>query len=184
MFDTPAVFVDIETNGGNGPRGRITEIALIRVEDGEVTEEFTTLINPGSSIPFWITRLTGISDTDVADAPYFDEVAHQVHRILDGAIFVAHNVRFDFSFIKRQLEALEYSFDPQLFCTVRMSRMLYPENTGHSLEKIITRHAIATKNRHRAYADAKAIFDFTLLAIEEKGYEAFQQSISKQIARK
>lgn len=184
MFDSPAVFVDIETNGGNGDRGRITEIALIRVEDGNVVEEFTSLVNPGSPIPYWITRLTGITDADVADAPYFDEIAGEINRILDGAIFVAHNVRFDFSFVKRQLEAVGYSFKPKLFCTVRMSRRLYAEHKGHSLEKIIARHGISTKDRHRAYADAKAILDFTNLAIREKGIDAFREAIALQMKTK
>lgn len=184
MFDIPAVFVDIETNGGSGERGRITEIALIRVEDGDVVEEFSSLVNPGSAIPYWITKLTGITNADVADAPYFDEIAPEVHRILDGALFVAHNVRFDFSFIKRQLEALGYSFRPKLFCTVRMSRLLYAEHKGHSLEKIIARHGIVTASRHRALADAQAILDFTKLAIEEKGLEAFRASIVHQLKTK
>jgi DNA polymerase III subunit epsilon len=184
MFESPAVFVDIETNGGNGDRGRITEIALIRVEHGEVVEEFTSLVNPGGPIPYWITRLTGITNADVADAPYFDEIAPEVFRILDGAIFVAHNVRFDFSFVKRQLEASGFVFRPKLFCTVRMSRKLYPENSGHSLEKIINRHGISTADRHRAYADAKAIFDFTQLAIQEKGMDAFREAIALQMKTK
>lgn len=184
MFNLPAVFVDIETNGGNGERGRITEIALIRVEEGEVVEEYTTLINPGSPIPYWITRLTGITNDDLVDAPYFDEVAGEIARILDGAIFVAHNVRFDFSFVKRQLEAVGYTFRPKLFCTVRMSRALYPENKGHSLEKIIARHGISVDDRHRAYADAKAIYDFTKLAIEEKGFDAFHASYILQTKTK
>ena len=184
MFEHPAVFVDIETNGGSGDRGRITEIALLRVEEGEVVEAYQTLINPGSPIPYWITRLTGITNDDVADAPYFDEVAGEIYRILEGAIFVAHNVRFDYSFVKRQLEALGYTFRPKLFCTVRMSRALYVEHKGHSLEKIIARHGIATDARHRAYADAKAIFDFTKLAIAEKGEEAFQASVALQMKTK
>ncbi len=184
IFDTPAVFLDIETNGGSGERGRITEIALIRVENGEVVEEFSSLVNPGGSIPYWISKLTGITNEDVADAPYFDEIAPEVYRILDGAIFVAHNVRFDFSFIKRQLEAVGYSFRPKLFCTVRMSRALFPEHKGHSLEKIITRHRIVVKDRHRATADAQAILDFTRLAIREKGIEAFQASATHQMKTK
>lgn len=184
MFQSPAVFVDIETNGGSGERGRITEIALIRVEDGEVVEEYSSLVNPGSPIPYWITRLTGITNADAADAPYFDEIASEVHRMLDGAIFVAHNVRFDFSFIKRQLEALGYTFRPKLFCTVRMSRRLYPEHSGHSLEKIIARHRIATTARHRAMADAQAILDFTRLAITEKGIDAFNDAVALQMKTK
>ncbi|MGV9001375.1 MAG: exonuclease domain-containing protein [Candidatus Saccharimonadaceae bacterium] len=184
IFDQPAVFLDIETDGGSGERGRITEIALIRVENGEVVEEFSSLVNPGGSIPYWITKLTGITNQDVADAPYFDEIAAEVYRILDGAIFVAHNVRFDFSFIKRQLEAAGYRFRPKLFCTVRMSRALYPEYKGHSLEKIITRHAITVADRHRATADAQAILDFTRLAIQEKGIAAFQATAAHQMKTK
>ncbi len=184
MFEGPAVFVDIETNGGNGERGRITEIAIIRVEGGDIVEEYVSLVNPGSPIPYWITRLTGISDGDVVDAPYFDDIAAEVNRLLDGAIFVAHNVRFDYSFIKRQLEASGYIFRPKLFCTVRMSRALFPEHKGHSLEKIIHRHKILTSERHRAYADARAIYDFTKLAIEQKGLDAFQSSVSLQLKTK
>lgn len=184
MFDGPAVFVDIETNGGNGERGRITEIAVIRVENDEIVDEFTTLINPGAPLPRWITTLTGITDADVAQAPYFDEIADELNRILSGAVFVAHNVRFDYSFIKRQLEASGYKFRPKLFCTVRMSRAMYPENKGHSLEKIIARHGIRVGARHRAYDDAKAIYDFARLAITEKGLDTFKASVLAQFKTK
>ena len=184
MFDGPAVFVDIETNGGNGERGRITEIAVIRVENGEVVDEYESLVNPGAPIPYWITRLTGITNADLATAPYFDDIAADLHRIMDGAIFVAHNVRFDYSFIKRQLEANNYAFRPKLFCTVRMSRAMYPEHRGHSLEKIIARHGIAVQGRHRAYDDAKAIYDFTQLAIADKGIDSFRSSMALQFKTK
>lgn len=181
MFESPAVFVDIETNGGNGDRGRITEIAIIRVEDGVIVDEYQSLVNPGSPIPYWITKLTGITDGDVADAPFFADIAGDVFRMMEGALFVAHNVRFDYSFIKRQLAASGYAFHPRLFCTVRMSRALYPEHKGHSLEKIIHRHGIMTQNRHRAYADARAIFDFTQLAVRERGLDAFAASVALQL---
>lgn len=184
MFERPAVFVDIETNGGNGERGCITEIAVIRVEGGEIVDEYTTLVNPGSPIPHWITRLTGITNNDLVGAPYFDDVAADLHRIMNGAIFVAHNVRFDYSFVKRQLEASGYVFKPKLFCTVRMSRAMYPEHRGHSLEKIIARHGIAVNGRHRAYDDAKAIYDFTQLAISDKGHDMFLQSVATQFKTK
>ena len=184
IFDEPSVFVDIETNGGNGDRGRITEIAIIRIENGEIVDEYSSLVNPGSPIPYWITKLTGITDDDLVDAPYFEDIAADISRILDGAIFVAHNVRFDFSFIKRQLEACGYTFRPKLFCTVRMSRALYSEHKGHSLEKIIARHNIPVNDRHRATADAKAILDFTRLAISEKGEEAFRAAAAVQMRTK
>ncbi len=184
MFDGPAVFVDIETNGGNGERGRITEIAVIRVEAGEVVDQFVSFVNPGSPIPYWITRLTGITNADLVDAPYFEDIAADVHQIMEGAVFVAHNVRFDYSFVKRQLESSGYTFRPKLFCTVRMSRAMYPEHKGHSLEKIIARHGIAVNGRHRAYDDAKAIYDFAQLAIADKGIDAFYGSVSSQFKSK
>jgi DNA polymerase III subunit epsilon len=184
MFEGPAVFVDIETNGGNGESGRITEIALLRVEGGEITEQFSSLVNPGAPIPYWITKLTGITNSDLAQAPYFDDIAENVHRIMEGAIFVAHNVRFDFSFVKRQLESCGYVFRPKLFCTVRLSRAIYPEHKGHSLQKIIERHSIEVNDRHRAYDDAKAIYDFTRLSIQEKGRERFDECVAVQLKTK
>lgn len=184
MFEQPAVFVDIETNGSNGESGRITEIAVIRVEDGQIVDKYTTLVNPGSTIPHWITQLTGITNNDLIHAPYFDDIADDLHRIMEGAIFVAHNVRFDYSFIRRQLEASGYKFRPKLFCTVRMSRAIYPEHKGHSLEKIINRHNIAVNGRHRAYDDAKAIYDFTQLAISQKGIDVFLQNVATQFKTK
>src|SRR5690606_37828619 len=112
MFTQPAVFVDIETNGQMGAEGRIIEIAIIRVESGKITDEFQSLINPGSSVPAWIERLTGISNNDLASAPYFDDVAESIKRIVDGAIFVAHNVRFDYSFLKSHFKAIEHDYRP------------------------------------------------------------------------
>lgn len=181
MFSQPVVFVDIETNGQMGSSGRIIEIGILRVENGEITDTFASLVNPGSSVPVWIERLTGITNRELADAPYFDELADEIQKLLDGAIFVAHNVRFDFSFVKSHLKALDITYNPKLFCTVRMSRALYPEHKGHSLEKIIARHNITTGARHRAYDDAKAAFDFMQLAIKEKGMEAFEENVRLQL---
>lgn len=184
MFDRPAVFVDIETNGKMGPDGRIIEVGLIRVEDGQITDEYQSLVNPGGSVPYWIEKLTGISNHDLTDAPYFDDVADELHRLLDDAIFVAHNVRFDYSFFRSHFGALGRPFSPKLFCTVRMSRGLYPEHKGHSLEKIINRHGISAENRHRAFDDARAIYDFTSLAISEKGHKAFLANVALQLKTK
>lgn len=184
MFSTPAVFVDIETNGKMGAEGRIIEIGVIRVEDGVITETYQSLVNPGGSVPFWIERLTGISNNDLTTAPYFDEIAETLKRLFEGAVFVAHNVRFDYSFLKSHFKALGYEYKPKLFCTVRMSRALYPEHKGHSLEKIIQRHKITTESRHRAFDDAKAMYEFAQLAISEKGIEAFQTNIAFQLRTK
>src|SRR5690606_25116203 len=98
MFSEPAVFVDVETNGQMGDRGRIIEAAVLRVEDGEVVDEVRTLVNPGGPVPRWIETLTGISNSDLVSAPHFEEVADRLHQVMAGATFVAHNVRFDYSF--------------------------------------------------------------------------------------
>ena len=184
MFNEPVVFVDIETNGGAVGRGSVIEIAAIRVEQGEIVNTFTTLVNPGNPVPHWITNLTGITNSDLVQAPYFEDIAEQLKQILEGAIFAAHNVRFDYSFIKNHFKQLDYDYKPKLFCTVRMSRALYPEHKGHSLEKIISRHGIAVADRHRAYADAQAILDFTKLVFTEKGSEAFELAKIKQFKTK
>lgn len=184
MFDGDAVFVDIETNGGNGPRGRVTEVAAIKVARGEIVDTFTSLVNPGSDIPYWITQLTGIKNSALVDAPYFEDIAAQLYDFMNGSIFVAHNVLFDYSFLKREFASAGYDFKPKLFCTVKMSRALWPEHRGHSLEKIITRHGITFAARHRAYDDAKAMYDYVKLTIAEKGREAFLANIAKQLKTK
>lgn len=184
MFDQPMVFVDIETNGKFGSDGRIIEIGILRAEDGVIVDTFLSLVNPGSRVPAWIERLTGISNADLVHAPYFEELADTIARLFDGAIFVAHNVRFDYSFLKSHFKALGKDYKPKLFCTVRMSRALYPAANGHSLEKIIKRHAILTKNRHRAFDDAQAIYDFTKLALKEHGKEVLLANLALQLRTK
>lgn len=184
MFDQPAVFVDVETNGKSGPDGRIIEVGLIRIEDGEIVAQYESLVNPGSRIPLWIERLTGIKNGDLVDAPYFDDIADELHRLMDGALFVAHNVRFDYSFFRSHFAALGYTFKPKLFCTVRMSRKLYAEHSGHSLEKIIRRHGITVNDRHRAFDDTLAMYEFVKLAIAEKGIDAFRENVALQLKTK
>lgn len=180
MGDQPLCFVDVETNGKFGTEGRIIEIGMLRVEHGEITETFSSLINPGSTIPIWIERLTGITNADLVHAPYFDELAPTIERLLNGAVFVAHNVRFDYAFIKSHLKALGVTYRPKLFCTVRMSRALYPTAHGHSLEKIIARHSIPVTARHRAFDDAKAMYDFMQIAIAEHGEMAVLENMNLQ----
>lgn len=181
MFNYPVVFVDIETTGGSYRSCRIIEIALIRYENGEITEELKTLVNPGISVPAFITRLTGINDHDLYDAPYFDEIAPDVTRMLDGAVFTAHNARFDYSFVKNQLEACGFKMSPKQLCSVRLSRTLYPHQKSHKLQDIIDRHSIIVDARHRAYDDALAVYAFMQIAYEEHGKELFDQAIAKQL---
>lgn len=163
MFsDQQLAFVDIETTGGRATRDRITEIAVVYTEAGQQQPQvFQTLINPNTIIPAFIQTLTGITNQMVQQAPIFDnEIADQLTTIFRNRIFVAHNVRFDYGFIKAAFKRLGRTFNPQQLCTVKLSRQLYPQHKYHGLDKIIARHNIDMHNRHRAFADARAIYDF------------------------
>lgn len=181
MGEQPFVFVDIETNGANGSRGRVIEVAAIKVIDGRIIDTFQSLIQPGHDIPPWITNLTGITPHDLTGAPYFCDIAQQLYDFMQGCVFAAHNVLFDYSFLKREFASCNLRFAPKLFCTVKMSRALFPEHRGHSLQKIIERHNIAVANRHRAFDDAKAIYEYTLFAKQVKGEQALHTNLALQL---
>ncbi len=148
--------IDIETTGGNAPYHRITEIAII-VHDGvKVIDQFSTLINPERSIPWNITRLTGISDTMVQGAPRFCDVAKKILEMTEGNIFVAHNVAFDYNFIRSEFSQLGYNFKRNNLCTVRLSRALIPGKISYSLGTLCASVGIKVNDRHRASGDAVA----------------------------
>ncbi len=153
-------FVDIETTGGRSSYDRIIEIGIVRVENDTITDTFTSLINPGTYIPSEIKQLTGITEKDVATAPSFYEVADRVIEILKDTVFVAHNVRFDYGFLKSEFKRLERSFSQKHFCTVRLSRALFPHERHHNLDSLISRMNYTIEKRHRAFDDAKVLFHF------------------------
>ncbi|MDB5195743.1 MAG: polymerase subunit epsilon [Flaviaesturariibacter sp.] len=148
--------VDIETTGGYAANNGIIEIA-IQVFDGEsVIERFESLVNPGKVIPRYIQGFTGISNEMVEDAPYFEEIAYTVHQLLHDKIFVAHNVNFDYSFIKNHLEHFGYSLNTKKLCTVRLSRQIFPGFPSYSLGNLCHSVGIELNDRHRAGGDAAA----------------------------
>lgn len=148
--------IDLETTGGQPAQDRITEIAIY-IHDGEkVVDEYSTLLNPGRPIPFFITQLTGISDDMVRDAPKFHEVARKVVEMTEGCVFVAHNVRFDYSFLKKEFADLGYNYSRKTLCTVRLSRSLMPGQPSYSLGKLCQNIGIPLEGRHRAGGDAAA----------------------------
>jgi DNA polymerase-3 subunit epsilon len=154
--------VDIETTGGYAANHRITEIAIYLHDGIQLVDKFHTLINPGRNIPYYITGLTGISTEMVLDAPSFSEVAPEIHRYLDGKIFVAHNAHFDYSFLKREFELAGINWQAKKLCTVRLSRKIIPGLRSYSLGSLAESLGITIMNRHRAGGDAAAtlkIFD-------------------------
>lgn len=145
--------IDVETTGqGN----KITEIAVFKYDGNQVIDEFTSLINPESYIPDYITALTGIDNLMVANAPIFSDIAEAVLAITEGAIFVAHNVNFDYNVIRNEFKAIGIDFTRRKLCTVRLSRKLIPGHTSYSLGKICQALNININGRHRARGDAEA----------------------------
>ncbi|GAC1367800.1 MAG: exonuclease domain-containing protein [Hymenobacter sp.] len=148
--------IDLETTGGQPTQDRITEIAIY-IHDGEnIVEEYATLLNPGRAIPAFISQLTGITNDMVSDAPKFHEVARKVVELTEGCVFVAHNVRFDYSFLKKEFADLGYNYSRKTLCTVRLSRALMPGQPSYSLGKLCQNIGIPLANRHRAAGDAHA----------------------------
>lgn len=148
--------VDIETTGGNPKGGGITEIAVVLHDGTRIIQEFQTLINPRMPVPAYITGLTGIDSSMLWNAPYFEEIAEELWELLDGRVFVAHNVNFDFSFIREAFLKLGKDLESPKLCTVRLSRKIFPGLRSYSLGRICEQQKIPILARHRAMGDAKA----------------------------
>lgn len=148
--------VDIETTGGYAANNVITEVAIVLHDGSREVKRYETLVRPGQPIPRYIQALTGISDEMVADAPYFSEIAPVIYEWLRDAIFVAHNVNFDYSFLKHQLQACGFVLDSRKLCTVRLSRKVFPDVPSYSLGNICQYLGISIPHRHRAGGDADA----------------------------
>lgn len=148
--------IDIETTGGSALHEKVTEVAIYIHDGSQVTREFTSLINPEKRIPPFITRLTGISDEMVQDAPKFYEVAREIVEITKDCIFVAHNAVFDYGFIRHEFQRLGYKYYRPTLCTVKLSRKLLPGFKSYSLGNLCKSLDINIENRHRAAGDALA----------------------------
>ncbi len=148
--------VDIETTGGNAARNRIIEIAIFIFDGENVIDEFQTLINPERYIPPYISAFTGISNEMVIDAPTFEEVADRLEELMDGKIFVAHNVNFDYSFIKKEFQSIGRTFRNKKLCTVRLGRAIIPGMPSYGLGSFCDELGIPIYHRHRAGGDAAA----------------------------
>src|SRR6185436_15173326 len=142
MFAPAIAFVDLETTGTTPQGDRVTEIGIVRVVDGRLAEEWSTLVNPECPIPEEIQALTGITNAMVRDKPTFAELRREVAERLAGHVFVAHNARFDYGFLKNEFRRVEMPFTADVVCTVRLSRRLFPEAAGHSLDALIARHRL------------------------------------------
>jgi DNA polymerase III subunit epsilon len=183
LLEKNFAIVDVETTGGSPFFNRVIEIGLLRVEKGEVVKEYKQLLNPGIPIPEFITDMTGISEADVADQPTFEDVADEVLALFEDAIFVAHNSQFDYGFLKEEFRRIGYGFNTDQLCTVRLSRALFKEHKRHNLTALIERYEFECKNRHRAFDDAKVLWDFLQHVhtnVEEKQLQKALKMLLKQ----
>jgi DNA polymerase-3 subunit epsilon len=148
--------VDIETTGGSARTEKITEIAIYLHDGNQITGEYVTLINPERNIPYFITNLTGITNEMVEDAPRFYEIAKTIVELTEGRTFVAHNARFDYSFIRQEFKSLGFNYKRNILDTVALSRKLIPGHSSYSLGNICKDLNIMINGRHRAAGDAHA----------------------------
>ncbi|SNY60061.1 DNA polymerase-3 subunit epsilon [Arsukibacterium tuosuense] len=162
------VVLDVETTGGKAGSDRVIEIGAVKVQAGEVLDTFSTLINPQRYIPSFITRLTGINSAMVSDAPSFAEIAPALSEFLQGAVFVAHNSKFDYGFIRSEFTRLEIPFAMPQLCTVVNMRRYYPGLESYSLGKLCQHFDIKLTNHHRALDDATATVELLKLINERR----------------
>jgi DNA polymerase III epsilon subunit family exonuclease len=159
LFEQSLAIVDLETTGGDPRVDRITEIGVVLI-DGMTRREWSSLVNPGVSIPSNIQRFIGITDAMVADAPRFADLAGELAALLQGRLFIAHNARFDHGFLRNEFARLGVSFSPQVMCSVKLSRALYPGFPRHGLDALMERFGLGCDARHRALGDARVVRDF------------------------
>ena len=173
MFAPAVAFVDLETTGMAAAEDRVTDVAVIRVEDGEVSE-WSSLVQPQRSIPAGIQALTGITNAMVANAPTFERIADEIAGRIAGSVMVAHNARFDYGFLKHEFARLGRSFRARVLCTVKLSRRLYPGAGPHHLDALIDRHGLPADDRHRALGDARILWSFVQALYRDKPVEEIE----------
>ena len=173
-------FVDIETTGSHFDRDRITEIGIKTLSKDGI-QVWERLINPQTFIPQNIQRLTGISPQMVEDQASFEEIAQELKQELAGKIFIAHNARFDYGFIKASFKRIGIDFKPKVLCTVKLSRLLFPDQPRHNLDTIINTHNLEVSARHRALGDADLLLQFWRVCESQFGKERLNEAINQLI---
>lgn len=162
--------VDIETTGGYASNNDITEVCIVLHDGTGVTGRFETLIRPVVPIPYYIQNLTGITNEMVASAPRFGEVALRIFEMLQGKVFIAHNVNFDYSFLRFHLLQSGFELASQKLCTVRLTKKVFPGLPSYSLGNICRHFEIPVAKRHRAGGDTTATVQLFEHILKNDGY--------------
>jgi DNA polymerase-3 subunit epsilon len=172
--------VDLETTGGSAAKSRITEIAVYKTDGQTIIDSYSSLVNPGRLIPRHISALTGITNEMVANAPAFHEIIEEVEAITKDNIFVAHNVNFDYGFMRAEYERCGQQFIRKKLCTVRLSRQIIKHQPSYSLGKLTANLGIKLKDRHRATGDAMATVKLFHLLLEKDQKEVINNSLKSR----
>ena len=153
--ETDFAVLDFETTGVSGKKNRVIEIGIVHVKNLEIVDSYQSFINPGMLVPYYITKITGITDADVQDAPYFEDVTSEVVDFIGDSVLVAHNLPFDYSFLKHEFIRAD-TFLPKMesLCTLKLARKMYPELKSKSLGNLVKYFGIKHKDVHRALGDA------------------------------
>lgn len=172
--------VDIETTGGFPSQHGITEIGIVLHNGTEIEGKYETLVNPHQPIPPFVANMTGITDAMVAVAPSFEEVAPYVFNLLKGRIFVAHNVNFDYSFVKYHLQQAGFHLHTPKLCTIRLSRKVFPGFRKYGLGHLCRELGITIENRHRASGDAMATTQVLDMVLRNNGGMLIKEMLKKE----
>ncbi len=170
-------FVDVETTGSHALYGRVIEVGIVRVENKKIVQTLSTVINPDQQVDPFIFTLTGITQSELDSAPRFFDVLPRIQEILKDSIFVAHNVAFDYGFLKTEFRRYGYAFQTKRFDTIKLAKMLYPTWKNYNLDSIISHLSIQCERRHRAYDDAKVIADFFIASHKKFSKKIFSEAV-------
>lgn len=186
IFDLNAGFsvVDIETTGNSSRAGHIIEIGIVNIKDRCITETYHSLIRPPAGISPFVTQLTGIREEDLVHAPSFEETVYDIESRLDGNFFVAHNVSFDYGFLKSEFQRAGKPFYKDRFCTVKLGRKLYPGHKHYNLDALIERFGVHCTQRHRALGDAAATAEILLKYLEHPNAVEVFTKFAKALEKK
>lgn len=175
--------VDLETTGGKPADGRITEIGVALMDDASVVKTFQALVDPGMPIQPFVQRLTGITDEMVQGKPQFSSIAEDLLELLQGRIFVAHNVQFDSRFLMTEMKRCAIKYDPPRLCTVKLSRKFFPGLPSYSLHNLTQSLSLPDFSHHRALADAMAAAEILKLVYEKVGPEKLLKEVKNMPKR-
>jgi len=181
LFETPIYFVDLETTGPSSQTDRVIEVAIVKTVNFVEVDRFHTLLNPKRAIPYFIQNFTGIRSDMVVGKPEFSEIAPDLSGFLEPGLFVAHNVNFDYNFLKKSLKREGFELDMPKLCTVRLSRSLFPEYRKHNLDSVVERMGLEIENRHRALDDCQVLVDFLKKLHEDICHETLHDEIKNLI---